>query len=104
MRRHRDIRATLKVNLARWWPGRAFSRLFSQPAGQAFQAVLTESARSSINPIRWQTPSDVQPQDHRQILCKIIDFGMNLEEAGDAKDGVYIGASESRKDGQAAGY
>jgi gamma-glutamyltranspeptidase/glutathione hydrolase len=107
---------------------------------------------------------DMQPQGHVQIVCNIIDFGMNLQEAGDAPriqhtgssqptgekmtDGgevnletgfsyqtirslmekghkisfangpyggyqaimwdennrVYYGASESRKDGQAAGY
>jgi len=103
-----------------------------------------------------------QPQAHAQILINLIDFGFNLQEAGDAprivhsgssqptdeemidggtlslekgfgegiehalkkmghnikyekgifggyqaimlKDGVYFGASESRKDGQAAGY
>ena len=103
-----------------------------------------------------------QPQAHAQIMINIIDFGLNLQEAGDAprivhsgssqptdevmidggtlsiergfgmeieqalkkighnmkyekgifggyqaimlKDGVYFGASESRKDGQAAGY
>ena len=106
----------------------------------------------------------MQPQGHTQIVCNIIDFGMNLQEAGDAprinhsgssqptgtimehggtvhlengfayetirellgkghkieyargiyggyqaimwdkKNQVYYGASESRKDGQAAGY
>ncbi|CAM4193508.1 gamma-glutamyltransferase [Zobellia nedashkovskayae] len=106
---------------------------------------------------------DFQPQGHVQILMNIIDFGMNVQEAGDAprfehigsssvvgepskgkgeillesgfefdeirklmsmghkvgfggyyggyqailydaERGVYFGASESRKDGQAAGY
>ena len=104
----------------------------------------------------------MQPQGHAQIVINLVDFDMNLQEAGDAprirhmgsseptgeimvdggylvlesrfstdtrnklselghilkderggfggyqaimfKDGVYFGASESRKDGQASGY
>ncbi len=100
------------------------------------------------------TGGGMQPQGHVQIVMNIVDFGMNLQEAGDAprirheylngadivrlesgfdyetirrlmtmghtvafgferfggyqaigvQGDVYIGASESRKDGQAAGY
>ena len=37
---------------------------------------------------------DMQPQGHVQIICNIIDFGMNLQEAGDAPRIQHTGSSE----------
>lgn len=37
---------------------------------------------------------DMQPQGHVQILCNILDFGMNLQEAGDAARFYHTGSSE----------
>ena len=37
---------------------------------------------------------DMQPQGHVQIVCNIIDFGMNVQEAGDAARWYHTGSSE----------
>ncbi len=37
---------------------------------------------------------DMQPQGHVQVLCNVIDFGMNLQEAGDATRWYHTGSSE----------
>ncbi|MFZ1988610.1 MAG: gamma-glutamyltransferase family protein [Alphaproteobacteria bacterium] len=37
---------------------------------------------------------DMQPQGHMQVLTNIIDFGMNLQEAGDAARWRHFGSSE----------
>jgi gamma-glutamyltranspeptidase/glutathione hydrolase len=36
----------------------------------------------------------VQPQGHVQIIVNIVDFGMNLQEAGDAPRIIHSGSSE----------
>ena len=35
-----------------------------------------------------------QPQAHVQIICNLVDFGMNLQEAGDAPRMVHSGSSQ----------
>lgn len=136
------------------------------PGKRPFQTIIPAFVTKDGKP--WLSfgvmGGDMQPQGHVEILTNLIDFGMNLQEAGDAPriyhtgsseptgevmadggevflesgfplesvrelrsrghavgwgigeyggyqailrdpvSGVYYGASESRKDGQAAGY
>jgi gamma-glutamyltranspeptidase/glutathione hydrolase len=136
------------------------------PGKRPFQTIIPAFISKDGQP--WVSfgvmGGDMQPQGHVQIVLNLIDFGMNLQEAGDApriyhtgsseptgesmtdggvvnlesgfpaesvrslldkghqlgwdlgsyggyqailrdpKTGVYYGASESRKDGMAAGY
>ena len=123
-----------------------------RPFHTIIPAFITEGGKPYVS--FGLTGGGMQPQGHVQIVMNLVDFGMNLQEAGDAprlrheyingaevisaesgfdyevirelmkmghtiafgferfggyqaimvKDGVYYGASESRKDGQAAGY
>ena len=136
------------------------------PGKRPFQTIIPAFVMKEGKP--WLSfgvmGGGMQPQGHVQIICNLVDFGMSLQEAGDAarwqhegsseptgekmidggyvnlesgvpyesarelmnmghdvrldiggyggyqaimrneKQGVYYGASESRKDGQAAGY
>ena len=138
-----------------------------QPGKRPFQTIIPAFATKNGKP--WLSfgvmGGAMQPQGHAQIIMNLVDFGMNLQEAGDAPriqhdgsteptgqatvmsdggevdlesgfpyetiralmrkghsvrfadgpyggyqaimvnpNGGYVGASESRKDGQAAGY
>ncbi|MEJ0041512.1 MAG: gamma-glutamyltransferase family protein [Rhizomicrobium sp.] len=42
---------------------------------------------------------DMQPQGHVQVLTDIIDFGMNVQEAGDAARWYHSGGSEATGEG-----
>ncbi|MCU4162724.1 gamma-glutamyltransferase [Carboxylicivirga caseinilyticus] len=137
-----------------------------EPGKRPFHTIIPAFVTKDGKPVMsfGVMGGDFQPQGHVQILMNIIDFGMNLQEAGDAprfshdgsstptglsskgrgeihletgfdpqqilgltrlghrvtyspgeyggyqaiwydpEKGVYFGASESRKDGNAAGY
>jgi gamma-glutamyltranspeptidase/glutathione hydrolase len=46
---------------------------------------------------------DFQPQGHTQIVMNLIDFGMNLQEAGDAPRWDHTGGSSPTGRGQSPG-
>jgi gamma-glutamyltranspeptidase/glutathione hydrolase len=137
-----------------------------EPGKRPFHTIIPAFITKNNQPIMsfGVMGGDFQPQGHVQIIMNILDFGMNIQEAGDAlrfshsgsskptgykanskgqinietgfnsstilelnkmghkigynpgsyggyqaiwydkKRGIYIGASESRKDGMAAGY
>jgi gamma-glutamyltranspeptidase/glutathione hydrolase len=37
---------------------------------------------------------DMQPQGHVQVLCNLIDWGLDVQEAGDAPRWRHVGSSE----------
>jgi len=66
------------------------------PGKRPFQTIipafLTKDGRAVMS--FGVMGGDMQPQGHAQILCNIIDFGMNVQDAGDAARYYHTGDNE----------
>ena len=66
------------------------------PGKRPFQTIIPAFITKNGKP--WVSfgvmGGDMQPQGHVQIVMNLIDFGMNLQEAGDAPRWYHTGSSE----------
>ncbi len=67
-----------------------------EPGKRPFHTIIPAFATKNGQP--WLAfglmGGDMQPQGHTQIIVNLIDFGMNLQEAGDAARYYHEGSSE----------
>jgi gamma-glutamyltranspeptidase/glutathione hydrolase len=67
-----------------------------QPHKRPFHTIIPAMVTRSDEPVFafGVMGGSMQPQGHVQILCNILDWGMNIQEAGDAPRFNHMGSSE----------
>jgi gamma-glutamyltranspeptidase/glutathione hydrolase len=76
------------------------------PGKRPFQTIIPAFAMKDGKPFMsfGVMGGDLQPQGHVQILVNMIDFGLNVQEAGDAARFRHVGSEDwSRKDSGGVG-
>ena len=67
-----------------------------EPGKRPFQTIIPAFVTKDGKPLMafGLMGGDMQPQGHAQIIVNLVDFGMNLQEAGDAIRFHHTGSSE----------
>jgi gamma-glutamyltranspeptidase/glutathione hydrolase len=69
---------------------------YLEPGKRPFQTIIPAFVTKDGQPVLafGLMGGDMQPQGHAQVVVNLIDFGMNLQEAGDAIRFHHTGSSE----------